>query len=127
MGQPVVLQVELHEGGEVAELEALEPLDGIVLQVQHLKLCEAVKGLVVDGLDAAAVEEEVDDPLAADEGLALERAHKVVAVQVDGGGVHGDEGRHVEVAPLRALDDVAGPAVVVVASAALRRRYLSNT
>ena len=119
--------MELHQGGEVAELLALQPLDSVVLQVQHLKLCEAVEGLVIDGLNAAAVEEQVDDPLAADEGLALERAHKVVAVQVDGGGVHGDEGRDLGVAPHGALDDVLRPGRVVEAGAALGALHAAVT
>ena len=94
------------------------------LCVSHL--CQALEGVVGHHPDLAAVEEHRGDAPPPDEARVAQLAH-VVPVQVHGGGVHGDEGRHVEVAPLRALDDVAGPAVVVVASAALRRGYLSNT
>ena len=75
--------------------------------------------------DLAVVEEHGGDPPPADEAGVDQLAH-VVPVEVDGGGVHGDEGRDVQVAALGALDDVVGPVVVVIARTALRRGYLSN-
>ena len=49
----------------------------------------------------------------------IDQTGHVVPVQVDGGRVHGDEGRHIHVALPAALDHVGGPGVVMVAGATL--------
>ena len=63
------------------------------------------------------------DPPPPDEPGVDELAH-VVPVQVDRGGVHGDQGRDVLVTAVRALDDVVGPVVVVVTGATLEKIFL---
>ena len=86
--------------------------------VKAAHLCQALQREVGDDPDLAVVEEHLRDAAAADEARVDELGH-VVAVEVDGGGVHGDEGRHVLVPAVRTLDDIVAPVVVVVARAAL--------
>ena len=61
--------MKVTQGREAGELPVEELLQLVVLQVQHLQLCEAVEGLVAHGLDAGGVQEEAGDALATDEGL----------------------------------------------------------
>ena len=48
----------------------------------------------------------------------------VVAVQMDRGGVHGDQRRDVLVTTVGTLDDIVGPIVIMVASTTLEHRFL---
>ena len=89
-----------------------------------LKAFEAVEGAVVDDFDAAAVEEEQPQVLAADELVAGQRAQPA-AVQVEFGNVHGDALGQVLVDGGAAVDDVGRPRLVVVARAVLRTRHLA--
>ena len=95
-----------------------------ITSISHLG--QALEGVVGHHPDLAAIEEHRGDAPPPDEAGVDQLTH-VVPVEVHRGGVHGDQGRDIEVAPLRALDDVVGPTVVVVASTTLRRGYLSNT
>ena len=94
-------------------------------KINNPHLCQPLETVVGHHPDLAVVEEHGGDPPPADETGVNQLAH-VVPVEMDGGGVHGDQGRHVQVAALRALDDVVGPVVIVIAGTALRREYLSN-
>ena len=88
-------------------------------------LCQTLETIVGHHPDLAVVKEHGGDSPPPDEARVDQLAH-VVPVEVDRGGVHRDEGRHVEVAALRTLDDVVGPVVVVIAGTALRTGYLSS-
>ena len=93
--------------------------DQVILQVEHPQFRQAVKGLVVDGLDLAAVEKELADLFAADKGLTDERSWELVPVQVDGRGIHGNQRRDPQMALVGTLDDVGGPRSIVEARTAL--------
>ena len=58
-----------------------------------------------------------------DEARVDQLAH-VVAIKMDGGGVHGNERRHILVTTVGALDDVVGPIVIVVTSTTLENSIL---
>ena len=68
-------------------------------------LCQTLETVVGHHPDLAVVQEHGGDSPPPDEAGVDQLAH-VVPVEVDRGGVHGDEGRDVLVTPLRALDDV---------------------
>ena len=74
MLEPVVLEAEPPQGAQVGELEAAQPPDAVVLEVEGVEVGEAVEGLVAHGLDAGGVQEEAGDALAADEGLTFQSA-----------------------------------------------------
>ena len=116
--EQVPVQVQLAQRRQIGELGSPQFRDGVVLQVKGDQLGEAVERLVADGLDAARVEVERSEVLPPHKGVGGE-VGEGVAVQVDGGGIHGDELGHLGVLPAAALYDVGGPRGVVVAVAAL--------
>lgn len=120
----VVVQVELAQRLQVAELEALQRADAVVLQVEDVEAAQAVERPVVDDLDAARVEEEQTQVLAADELVRGEGA-QLGAVQVQFRHVHRDPLRQVGVRGARAVDDVGRPRLVVVARAVGGARHLA--
>ena len=83
MLEPIVLEAQPPQGGEVGKLEPPQPPDAVVLQVEDVEVGEAVEGLVADGLDAGGVEEEAGDALAADEGLVVNSIEFQQTVQQD--------------------------------------------
>ena len=113
------MQVELLQAGQPGELVAAEQLDLVVLKVENPDISEALEAEVGDHSDHRAVQEDTSDPASPDESRVDQLGH-VVPVEEDLGGVHGDEGGHVGVAPAGALDRVHRPLRVVEATAALR-------
>ncbi len=91
--EQVLLQKKIPQRSEILKLVAFKTADQVVLEMQHLKLCQAIEGLVVDGLNLAVVQEEFTHSLPPNEGLTLQLASQVVPVHVDDGGVHGNEWR----------------------------------
>ena len=71
----------------------------------------------------AIVEEHGVNATSPDKAGVDQLAH-VVTIQMDRGGVHGDQRRDVLVSTVGALDDVVGPIVIMVASTTLKCNIL---
>ena len=111
-GDVVVVQVELLQAGEAAELVAVEQLSLIVLEVENPDVGESLQAEVGHQPDHRAVEEDAAYPAPPDEARVDQLGH-VVAVEEDLGSVHGDESGHVVVAAVGADDRVHRPRGVV--------------
>ena len=89
----------------------------VVLEVEVLQVPEPVERPILHDLDVGRVEEQHFELLPADESVAGDEA-EVVPVQVEAGGVHRYLlGQLVGVAPVRAVDHVRRPRLIVVARA----------
>ncbi len=117
--QPVVVQVQLLQRDQAGQLATVEFSQLVVLEMEHQQFTESVQSLVADERDVAAVEVQVGEVLPPDERLSRDVSQSV-AVQVHGGGVHGDELGDTLVIATAALDDVGRPGLIVEALAAVR-------
>ena len=71
-------------------------LQPVVLQVESFESSQPLESVVAEGHNIGVVEEEVPDAVPAQEVLLVD-VSQVVPVQVDVGGIHGDEEGHVGV------------------------------
>ena len=119
-GKPVAVEIKVFEGNEVRKLATRQVDEDVEFEVKDPELAESVEGLVADLPDVGGVQEEGGEVLAADKLVVVKAvSSKVVTVEIQGCGVHGDEIRDVPVSPVSAGDDVRGPGLIVVAIAPL--------
>ena len=115
-GEEVVVKVEHLHLRHVHKLLSGELGHQVVLQEQPLESAQSGQAAVGQSTDLASIQVNCCHSRPAQEHLGPELA-KVVAVQVEDGGVHGDLPGHVGEVPGGALDHVEGPGLVVVAGA----------
>lgn len=68
----------------------------IIFQMKRLQPDQSGESVVAERSDVAVVQEQMPDPVAAKEVLLVDVA-KVVAIQMNVGGVHGNEKRNIGV------------------------------
>ena len=115
-GEEVVVKVEHLHLNHVHKLLSGELGHQVVLQEQSLERTQSRQAAVGQSTDPASVQVNRCHSRPAQEHLRPQLA-KVVAVEVEDGGVHGDLPGHVGEVPGGALDHVEGPGLVVVAGA----------
>ena len=118
-GEEVVVQMENLHFDHVDELLTRELNDQIVLEVESLESAQPGQASVGQTGDLASVQMNRRHPGSTKEHFRS-KLTKVVAVEVEDGGVHGDLPGHVGQVLRRALDHVQGPGLVVVAGTRVR-------
>ena len=118
-GEEVVVKVEHLQLSHVHKLFSREFCDQIVLQEQSLESAQSRQAAVGQSCDSASIQMNHCHSRPTQKHLGPQLP-KVVAVEVEDGGVHGDLPGHVGEVPGGALDHVEGPGLVVVAGARVR-------
>ena len=118
-GEEVVVQVEHLHIHYVYKLLPGELNDQVVLEVESLESAQPGQASVGQTGDLASVQMNRRHPGSTKEHFRS-KLTKVVAVEVEDGGVHGDLPGHVGEVPGGALDHVEGPGLVVVTGAGIR-------
>ena len=118
-GEEVVVKVEHLHLNHVHKLLSGELGHQVVLQEQSLERAQSCQAAIGQSSDPASVQVDRCHSRPAQEHLRPQLP-KVVAVEVEDGGVHGDLPGHVGEVPGGALDHVEGPGLVVVAGTRVR-------
>ena len=118
-GEKVVVKVEHLHLAHVDKLLSKELSDHVVLQEQPLESTQSCQRSVGQSTDPGSIQVDRCHSRPAQEHLGPELA-KIVPVEVEDGGVHGDLPGHVGQVPGGALDHVEGPGLVVVAGTGVR-------